>query len=61
MDKYKKYDELRDLFIILLLIFLCYHNLKLYHLQSKVSALYVGEHIQNEINSEFLKRLLYKE
>lgn len=49
--------ELRDLFMILVLIFLCYQQSQIYWLNYRVQELYYGELLQNEINTEMVKRL----
>lgn len=54
---YKNGRELRDLFLILVLIFLCYQQIQLWDLRYHIRELYVGEHLQNEINTEIVKRL----
>ena len=58
MKEFKDMLELRDLFIILVLIFLCYQQSKIHWLNYRVQELYYGELLQNEINTEMVKRLL---
>lgn len=57
MKEFKDMIELRDLFVILVLIFLCYQQLQIQDLKSKIKTLYYGEQLQNEINTEIVKRL----
>lgn len=57
MKYIKNMIELRDLFVILVLIFLCYQQIQLWDLRSHIQELFVGEHLQNEINTEIVKRL----
>lgn len=56
MKEIKDMIELRDLFIILVLIFLCYQQLQIQDLRYRIQALYYGELLQNEINTEIIKR-----
>lgn len=53
--------ELKDLFLILVLIFLCYQQIQLWDLRYHIQELYVGEHLQNEINTEIVKKLYLHE
>ena len=57
MKEFKDMLELRDLFIILVLIFLCYQQSQIHWLNYHVQELYYGELLQNEINTEVVKRL----
>ena len=57
MKEFKDMIELRDLFVILVLIFLCYQQTQIYWLNYRVQELYYGELLQNEINTEMVKRL----
>ncbi len=57
MKEFKDMIELRDLFVILVLIFLCYQQSQIYWLNYRVQELYYGELLQNEINTEMVKRL----
>lgn len=57
MKEFKDMIELRDLFGILVLIFLCYQQSQIYWLNYRVQELYYGELLQNEINTEMVKRL----
>lgn len=61
MKYIKNMIELRDLFVILVLIFLCYQQIQLWDLRSRIQELFVGEHLQNEINTEIVKRLYLHE
>ena len=59
---YNKYTELRDLYVYMLLIFLCYQSLQILELKLKYIKLresYIeSEMLQNEINAEIVKRLI---
>lgn len=59
---YNKYTELRDLYIYLILAFLCYQSLQILELKLKYIELresYIeSEMLQNEINAEIVKRLI---
>lgn len=57
MKEFKDMIELRDLFVILVLIFLCHQQTQIYWLNYRVQELYYGELLQNEINTEIVKRL----
>ena len=57
MKEFKDMLELRDLFIILVLIFLCYQQSQIHWLNYRIQELYYGELLQNEINTEVVKRL----
>lgn len=47
----------RDLFILLLVLIICFQSIEIKYLKSAVSTLFEGEHLQNEINNEILKRI----
>lgn len=57
-----KCNELRDLYIYLILIFLCYQSLSILDLKLKYIKLresYIeSETLQNEINSEIVKKII---
>lgn len=57
-----KCNELRDLYIYLILIFLCYQSLQILELKLKYIKLresYIeSETLQNEINSEIVKKII---
>ena len=48
----------RDLFILLLvLLIVCVQSIEIKYLKRDISTLIEGEHLQNEINNEILKRI----
>lgn len=47
----------RDLFILLLVIIVCVQSIEIKYLKRDISTLIEGEHLQNKINSELIKRL----
>lgn len=57
-----KCNELRDLYIYLILIFLCYQSLSILDLKLKYIELresYIeSEMLQNEINAEIIKKII---
>lgn len=47
----------RDLFILLLVIIVCVQSIEIKYLKRDISTLIEGEHLQNEINKELIKRI----
>ena len=47
----------RDLFILLLVLIICFQSIEIKYLKRDISTLIEGEHLQNEINNEILKRI----
>ena len=47
----------RDLFILLLVLMVCVQSIEIKYLKRDVGTLIEGEHLQNEINNEILKRI----
>ena len=47
----------RDLFILLLVFIVCVQSIEIKYLKRDISTLIEGEHLQNEINNEILKRI----
>lgn len=47
----------RDLFILLLVIIICFQSIEIKYLKRDVGTLIEGEHLQNEINNEIIKRI----
>lgn len=47
----------RDLFILLLVLIVCVQSIEIKYLKRDVGTLIEGEHLQNEINNEILKRI----
>lgn len=62
LNNYNKHDETRDLYVYLLLIFLCHQSLQILELKLKYDWLresYIeSETLQNEINAEIVKKLI---
>lgn len=62
LNNYNKPDETRDLYVYLLLIFLCYQSLQILELKLNYNWLresYIeSETLQNEINAEIVKKLI---
>lgn len=49
-------QKARDLFILLLVLIICFQSIEIKYLKKDVSTLIEGEHLQNEINNEIIKR-----
>ena len=47
----------RDLFILLLVIIICFQSIEIKYLKRDVGTLIEGEQLQNEINNEIIKRI----
>lgn len=47
----------RDLFILLLVLIICFQSIEIKYLKRDVKTLIEGEHLQNEINNEIIKRI----
>ena len=47
----------RDLFILLLVLIICFQSIEIKYVKRDVSTLIEGEYLQNEINNEILKRI----
>ena len=62
LNNYNKPDETRDVYVYLLLIFLCYQSLQILELKLNYNWLresYIeSETLQNEINAEIVKKLI---
>lgn len=52
-----KLQKARDLFILLLVLIICLQLIEIKHLKRDVGTLIEGEHLQNEINNEIIKRI----
>lgn len=65
LSRYDKPTELRDLYVYLVLIFICYQSLEILELKYDYKWLkesYIeSELLQNEINSEIVKRIILNE
>ena len=53
----KELQKARDLFILLLVLIVCVQSIEIKYLKRDISTLIEGEHLQNEINNEILKRI----
>ena len=47
----------RDLFILLLVIIICFESIEIKYLKKDVKTLIEGEKLQNKINTELIKRI----
>ena len=47
----------RDLFILLLVLIICFQSIEIKYVKRDVSTLIEGEYLQNEINKEVIKRI----
>ncbi len=47
----------RDLFILLLVLIICFQSIEIKYLKRDVGTLIEGEYLQNEINKEVIKRI----
>ena len=50
-------QKVRDLFILLLVLIVCVQSIEIKYLKRDVGTLIEGEHLQNKINNEILKRI----
>ena len=50
-------QKVRDLFILLLVLIVCVQSIEIKYLKRDVGTLIEGEHLQNGINNEILKRI----
>ncbi len=47
----------RDLFILLLVLIICFQSIEIKYLKKDVKTLTEGEKLQNKINTELIKRI----